>query len=155
MQTGHSAHRLCPIVLIVPPFHWINRPHLGVHLLQGIARRAGVEAKVIYANILFASHIGQGAYDAITNMNYWMFAGERLFARAAYGLPPLGRDAGAHLGTSLERLRVVHEAAGKRFSVTLGDFQRLEAMVESWVESLAQSLGGSDVVGCSSSFEQN
>lgn len=155
MQAGQSVHRVCPIVLIVPPFHWINRPHLGVHLLQGIARRAGVEAKVIYANILYASRIGQGAYDAITNMNYWMFAGERLFARAAYGLPPLGRDGGEQLGKSLERLRVVHDDAGKRFNITIGDFERLEAMVEPWVESLAESLGGSDVIGCSSSFEQN
>lgn len=155
MAMGHSAHRLCPIVLIVPPFHWINRPHLGVHLLQGIARRAGVEAKVVYANIMFASRIGEGAYDALTNMNYWMFVGERLFARAAYGLPPLGRDGGAHLATSLERLRAVHEDAGKRFNITLGDFERLEATVAPWVEALAESLGGSDVVGCSSSFEQN
>lgn len=151
-----SVLRPCPIVLIVPPFHWTTRPHLGVHLLQGIAREAGVDVQVLYTNILFAAQIGEGSYESLSTMQYGMYQGERLFVRAAYGLPRLGRDRGENLATNLRQLKVMYREIGLPFDVDVGHFEQIEDMVEPWVDSIAQSLaGGPEVVGCSSSFEQN
>lgn len=147
--------RPAPIVLIVPPFHWITRPHLGVHLLQGIARRAGVECQVLYTNILFAAQIGEGSYESLATMSYGMHQGERLFARAAYGLPRLGRDGGANLASALVALKRMYRELGLAFDVDVGHFAQIEELVEGWVESIAVALAaGPQIVGCSSSFEQ-
>ena len=151
-----SVLRPCPIVLIVPPFHWITRPHLGVHLLQGIARQSGVDVQVLYTNILFAAQIGEGSYESLSTMQYGLHQGERLFVHAAYGLPRLGRDGGTRLASLLSQLKTMYRDDGLSFDVDVGHFHQIEELVEPWVESIAQSLaGGPDVVGCSSSFEQN
>lgn len=148
--------RPAPIVLIVPPFHWTNRPAIGVHLLQGIARRAGVEVQIVYANIMFAARFGQRNYAMLSTLQYNTFIGERLFARAAYGLPPLGRDGGANLVPRLEAMQRMYEASGKPFDLSLDDFLLIESAVGAWVDSLALAIaGGPAVVGCTSSFEQN
>ena len=148
--------RPAPIVIVVPPFAWIDRPALGVHLLQGIARQVGVDVQVVYANLLFAARFGVGSYRTLSTMQYNMWLGERLFARAAYDLPALGRDAGAGLLPRFEALRRSYAAAGVPFELGLDNLARLEAEMPAWVERLARQLaGGPRVLGCTTSFEQN
>lgn len=150
-----SVLRPCPILLIVPPLHWINRPHLGAHLLQGLARRAGHDLQVIYANILFAAQIGERSYDALSTVQYGMFLGERLFARTAYGLPRLGRDGGENLALMLQKLTERQHADGVEFDITVENFIRLEEMIGPWVQSIAGTIaGGPRIVGSSTAFEQ-
>lgn len=76
-------------VIIVPPFADIYRPSLGVHLLQATAERAGLRVRVLYANLLFDILSGEAVHNAISESNFSWLWGERIFARAAFGLPPL------------------------------------------------------------------
>jgi hypothetical protein len=52
-------------LLIVPPFHDLNRPSLELHTLQACARAVGIEVRVLYANLAFAALVGEEAYDAL------------------------------------------------------------------------------------------
>jgi ribosomal peptide maturation radical SAM protein 1 len=77
-------------LLIVPPFAALYCPSLGVHLLQAAAERAGLQVRVLYANLLFAALTGENLYNTTHFAKFnWMW-GERIFAAAAFGLPPLG-----------------------------------------------------------------
>lgn len=77
--------------MIVPPFGSINDIAFGPHILQALAGEKGYKADILYLNILLASAMGAEDYDAVYfSPEYWML-GERLFARAAHGLPPLGK----------------------------------------------------------------
>ncbi|MGE0398140.1 MAG: RiPP maturation radical SAM C-methyltransferase [Kofleriaceae bacterium] len=155
MRGVESVLRPCSVVLIVPPFHWTSRPHLGVHLLQAIAREMGIEAQVLYTNILFAAQVGEGSYESLSTMQYGMCQGERIFVRAAYGLPALGRDAGTHLAIQLAKLKEMYNAQGIPFDIGVDHFLHIEELVQPWVDSIARALaGGPQIVGCSSSFEQ-
>jgi ribosomal peptide maturation radical SAM protein 1 len=82
------------ILLINPPFATIKNPKLGLHVLQTIAEKSGYKTDILYLNILLASIIGWDTAQMIavtTLFSYWKMLGERLFARSAYGLPPLGK----------------------------------------------------------------
>jgi len=76
------------VLFLVPPTALPNQPSLAAHLLQACAREAGILVKVVYANALLAKEFGDD-YRLISQGSYSL-VGERLFARAAWGLPPLG-----------------------------------------------------------------
>ena len=80
-------------VLIVPPFTALDRPSLGVHLLQAAADQAGLRVRVLYANLLFAALGGKKVYNAVCSWRLGGKVGERIFAATAFGLPPLGLQA--------------------------------------------------------------
>jgi hypothetical protein len=84
-------------LLIVPPFADLYRPSLAVHLLQAIAEQAGLRARILYANLLFAVMAGENLYATPCSGYYGWMWGERLFAATAFGLP--------HLGYRTEELR--------------------------------------------------
>lgn len=81
------------ILLLVPPFaRTYKAPILDPHTLQTFATLKGYKADILYLNVLLASIIGTELYDTITNVpRFWML-GERLFARNAHGLSPLGKN---------------------------------------------------------------
>ncbi len=119
-------------VLIVPPFADLNRPSLGVHLLQAAAEQAGLRVRVLYTNLLFAALAGQDLYQTISYGKYGWMWGERIFAAAAFGLPHLGYqnekvgEQVAQLRTysnhqvSCEQLAELERAAGP-FCAALGE----------------------------------
>lgn len=78
------------ILLIAPPFGSLHDVALGPHILQGLARQQGYATDILYLNLLLASYIGVKHYDDIYNAPVFWMAGERLFARSAYGCPSLG-----------------------------------------------------------------
>ena len=82
------------VLLIVPPFHILKYPSLAAHLLQACGREVGFRVQVLYANLVLGAVIGEKAYAKICEAPDGCFAGERFFARSAFGLPPLGRRAG-------------------------------------------------------------
>lgn len=147
--------RLAEVVLVVPPFAWIDRPSLGLHLLQGIARRLGFEVQVLYANLLFAACFDEGTHATLCRIGHGMFLPERMFARAAYGTPPLGRDAGQAIVPKLAELRDKYARAELKFTPTVQLFLDLEAKIAPWIDTFAASLARYGVVGCTTSFEQN
>ena len=87
----------CDLLLVVPPFSPLDRAGLGVHVLQACARKAGFKVSVLYANLLFARHIGERTYRSILMVPHSWLLGERLFARLAYDTPPLGHDRGGNV----------------------------------------------------------
>jgi hypothetical protein len=143
------------VLLVVPPFAHTDRPAIGVHLLQGIARRAGVDAQVLYANLLFAAFFDEGTHATLSKAHHELFLGERMFARAAYGGPALGRDGGQALVAPLEAMQRGLAERGIRSSFTLAALRAIEARVPDWLASFAPAAARSAVVGASSSFEQN
>lgn len=149
-----AAHvRPAEILLVVPPFAYQDRPALGAHLLQAIARERGVEAQVLYANILFAARFGESTHSTLTRMQYGLLLGERLFARAAFGGPPLGRDRGAPL---VDKLAALRERGASAPEIDFERIAAIESEVPAWLESFCPALAvaGHRVVGCSTSFEQ-
>src|SRR5882762_7774018 len=85
--------RTCDALILVPPFLELRYPSLGAHVLQACARAAGFRVRAFYANLLFASHIGLPRCTTLAQATPGAFLGERVFARAAYGVPPLGEHA--------------------------------------------------------------
>jgi ribosomal peptide maturation radical SAM protein 1 len=81
------------ILFIFPPFsRSCQGALLEPHTLQALASKKGYQSDILYLNILLASIIGVDLYERISNSpRFWML-GERLFARAAHGLPPLGKS---------------------------------------------------------------
>jgi hypothetical protein len=148
--------RPAEVLLVVPPFAYVDRPALGAHLLQAIARAAGFETQVLYANILFAAFFDEGTHNTFSKMGSDLL-GERIFARTAYGGPALGADGGAALAPKLEAMRRAYAQKNIPFGFTMAAIQAVEARVPAFVELIAQAIGprGYEVVGASSSFEQN
>lgn len=151
-----SEGRPLRVLLVVPPLGGLDRPGLGIHLLQALGRRAGHEVRVLYANLLYAAAIGERQYANFGHFPGSWLLGERVFARAAYGVPPLGRDRG---GSILEEVAAYLRARGNP-AATAASMREvlldLEAAAHAWVDvALARVLEAEpDVVGCGSTFEQ-
>ena len=79
-------------LIIVPPFAGLDRPSIGVHVLQGCAAERQLRVGVLYANLFLAAEIGELNYQAICYGASGALLGERFFAAAAYGIAPFGRD---------------------------------------------------------------
>ena len=137
-------------VIIVPPFADIYRPSLGVHLLQAAAERAGLRVRVLYANLLFATLGGEDLYNAVCSGNYaWMW-GERIFARAAFGLPPLGYQA--------EKLpeQIAKRCQSKKLEVTFEQLAALEREAGPFCAALGERFSALRfrVAGATTTFHQ-
>lgn len=147
-------------LLIVPPFAGLRHPALGLHLLQACCREAGLRVQILYANFLLAAVLGEEVYGRIGDAPTGSLAGERFFARAAFGGPPLGRRAGRMFDPPW---KIPGEA-----DVDLGpptprnDTLALDELrqQEPWAGELARAVAaaaaarGYPVVGCTTVFEQ-
>jgi ribosomal peptide maturation radical SAM protein 1 len=134
-------------VLIVPPFFPVDYPALGVHMLQACAREAGLDVRVVYANLLLAARIGEEAYSTLMYSPTRTLLGERFFARCAYGLPALGRRP--------ERALAGWCAPQDR-EIQMRRLLELERLAQPFAEEVAEAVAalGARVVGSSSSFAQ-
>jgi ribosomal peptide maturation radical SAM protein 1 len=151
-------------LIIVPPFFLVDQPSLAAHLLQSCAGQAGFRVSVLYANILLASAIGVEVYNAFCSLQGNALIGERLFARSAHGLEPLGNGAvrifdpstilGKAKADQIGSVGLVHTPEERRLS--LSKLEQLEAMIPSWAEEIAAAMTRLpfQVVGCTNSFEQ-
>jgi hypothetical protein len=141
--------RPCAALIIVPPFAALDKPALGPHLLQACARQSGSYVGVLYANLSLSARIGEPAYTTVAYSATRQLMGERLFAAAAYGTPPLGRD-----GHRIEAVRW----SSVPDSSTLGpdDLHALERAAARWVDDFATAVAGLavDVVGCTTRFSR-
>ncbi|GAA3347218.1 RiPP maturation radical SAM C-methyltransferase [Amorphoplanes nipponensis] len=139
------------VALVSMPFHSQFRPSIQLGLLKAIAGAHGFPAETFHLNLEFADLIGAGAYEAIGDVGR-SFLGDWLFAAAAFpgpapgpGAPvpadePFLRAALPDVAHPLEFLRSVREEQVPRF------LDRLMAEIP-W--------GGFDVVGFTSTFQQN
>ncbi len=136
------------VVIVVPPFAGIDRPALGPHLLQACAKQVGVDVDIIYANLEFAALTGEQVYEAIAYASTSALAGERMFSRAAFGLPAWGRNADA-----------AHQVLGEvsaNAATEVTFLRSIEHQVPQWCQQIACRLvnAGYRIVGCSTTFEQ-
>lgn len=135
-------------LLIIPPFADLYSPHLGVHLLQAAAEKAGFRVPVLYANLLFALLSGENLYNAICKANYrWMW-GERIFAASAFGLPSLGYQT--------EKLREQVSDPDNKRSATFEDLVALEREADPFCSEFGRRLAALPfrVAGASTTFQQ-
>jgi ribosomal peptide maturation radical SAM protein 1 len=143
------------VVLVLPPFAAASLPSIGLHTLQSAARASGHAVDVVYANLHLASRIGPERYRRICGASMGLLLGERLFARAAHGCPPLGNDRlrDARDGDVPEELG---EEDLRELPFARAELEELERGIPAWIDELAEALvrSGPRAVGCSSSFEQ-
>ena len=129
------------LFLIEPPFAFMDRPSLALHLLQALALQEGVSAGVLYANLLYASEIGEEAYQKICGLPTGALIGERIFAHCAFDgeLRCLPKEAFEH-----------------EPHLQMDDVRNFQETSQSWLNELITHLAQLDlrIVGCTSTFEQ-
>lgn len=136
-------------LLIVPPFGTLDRPSLGIHVVQAYARKHGHIVDVLYSNIAFAARIGEVAYMAITTFGGVDMLGERV----------MGLSLGASLPESmLDELnrKIAKEARARDLPGYVLDIEAIERATEDWLVEICDIVRASpyDVIGFSSTFEQ-
>ena len=139
------------VIFVVPPFGGVDRPAIGVHLLQScVGQFDNVCTQVSYGNLKFACRIGLKAYQAVCYGPTTGLAGERVFAPLAFE------------SVRFDEMNVNDESYFKRRLAEKApkiDFGVLESVVvqaRDWVpDYVAEILSQNpDVVGCSTTFEQ-
>src|SRR5262245_6614951 len=155
---GRAHRRLNPnprlsdgdALIIMPPFGGLYAPSLGLHLLQACAREAGYQVRVLYANMLLAAQIGASTYESLCHAATSLLIGERLFAAAAYGVPPLGR------GGPVALAKVPSRYGTGSLPIELDEIVRLETVIGEWLERIVLTILGYNfrVIGCTTTFEQ-
>lgn len=138
-------------IIIVPPFAGLDRPSLGVHVLQACAADRHINVRVLYANLLLGAEIGELNYQAVCYAASGALLGERFFAAAAYDIPPFGHDTSylSYFDNSSERY-------DDEVEIDLEELQRLQPRVREWADAVAVAVTsrGYRVVGCTTTFEQ-
>ncbi len=147
------------VLLVVPPFHALHYPSLGVHLIQACGREVRVRIQVLYANMLLATVVGEEIYTRICDADDGAFLGERFFARCAFGLPPLGRRPGHMFDPDWMAGRNRDwriEPVSDRGKIPLRKLRHLERRVAGYVDRVVQAISKQHyrIVGCSACFEQ-
>lgn len=140
-------------LLIVPPFAGIERPAIGPHLLAACAARAGHRVDVLYANVLFAAAIGETAYYHVTNSPYPLLVGDRIFARAAFGVESV-----RYLRERYPELDTDHVPATRTrgFSEMLDELSEVERTAEQFIEMVAEAVAARKkrIIGLTNTFQQ-
>lgn len=144
-----SDHSVLDVCLVSMPYVDLQRPSMGLGLLQGILDEAGINAMVAYANVWFADKVGLRLYELAAQAPTTHLAGEWTFAGAAF----------SDRGDRDERyLNLVREAGGQFGTEdTVADLRTLRAAAEEFVDETARRVlaTGARVVGCTSTFEQH
>jgi ribosomal peptide maturation radical SAM protein 1 len=137
------------VALVSMPFGSVERPSLGLGLLQAGARRAGHEVTAYYFGFTFVECVGLDDYLWVGNdVPYTAFAGDWLFTEALHG-PDADRDS-AYIEEILQRTwRLSHADVGR--------LVRMRWWVEPYLERCLSAVAWDevDVVGFTSTFQQN
>jgi ribosomal peptide maturation radical SAM protein 1 len=135
------------VLLVSTPFGSLDRPALGLGLLQAQLERAGVPCGTRHLGFAFADRIGADEYRWLAgDVPYTSFAGEWVFAAS---LSP-GLDGAAYVREVLRGTWGLDERAVARIL-------RVRAAVEPFLEACVAAPGWRevDVVGFTSTFAQN
>ncbi len=153
------------ILFIVPPFVNARTPIIGPHILQTVARKLGFKTDILYVNLLLASIIGNDLYESISFGQPFRMLGERLFARSAHGLPPLGKSPELCLNPvkSVFGNEQSHPMADFEYkyydnsAFNLNTFFKIEEICHSLTQAVTLTIASLDykMIGCSTNWEQN
>lgn len=72
------------ICLVHMPYAAVERPSIGLGILQSALREAGLATEMVYANLLFAERVGLARYKMVEFTPTDVFVGEWTFAGAAF-----------------------------------------------------------------------
>ena len=137
------------VLLVSMPFGAVERPSLGLGLIQAHCRRAGVDCETIYLNLAFAERLGLDDYMWLGGeLPYTAFAGDWLFAEALYGPAP---EADA---------RFVENVLQRTWHLSDTDVERIWRLRAEVIPFLDQCLdsvpwGDFTLIGFTSVFQQN
>ena len=136
IEKNNTEFQPTDVLLIVPPVGGIFQPSLACHLLQACARERGFEkVSVLYANVMFASLIGEELYPKLAEFSRINWLVERSFGIPAFGMPSL---------TDKDK---------KGLRPELHNLEEQIAKWLDWVEEMVRSAKPK-IVGCTSSYEQ-
>lgn len=134
------------ILFIVPPFT-TNSPAIAPHILQAIAVEKGYKSEILYLNLLLASIIGFEFSEKLGTselFQYWSMMNERLFARSAYDLPPLGKspelctdEAMSTSGSKNHHRRMDYDEVEQ---IDLKKYMKIEEVCHSFVDEVIQAI---------------
>jgi ribosomal peptide maturation radical SAM protein 1 len=150
-------------IIVVPPFASVSRPALGPHVLQEMAALSGLSVRILYANLIFAAMAGVDEYELTCDKaNRSLLLGERIFASAAHGLPPLGLAPGCSLPP--DDIKVIEDSPQNPFSgeealtpsLTMAGVTSMEVKALSFSDLIARGLAvcRCKVIGVTTNFEQ-
>jgi ribosomal peptide maturation radical SAM protein 1 len=137
------------VLLVSMPFGPIERPSLGLGLLQAAAHRAGFGCETRYLGFDLAERIGLGTYQWVSHsLPYDAFAGEWLFAAALNGTDPAGDQA------------FEQEVLRHSWQIDEPSIERLRLLRQectTFIDECADRVDWAayDVVGFTSTFHQN
>ena len=135
---------------------------MGPYILQSIAVKMGFKAEVLCLNQLLAATIGIKTYESVSYGQPFRMLGERLFARSAYGLPPLGKSPELCLDPARSVFgsdEAVNDFEYKYYDINdfdLEKFIEIEAVCYGFVKEVARAIKTLDckMVLLSSNWEQ-
>jgi ribosomal peptide maturation radical SAM protein 1 len=120
---------------------------------------------ILHLNLLLASVIGPDLYERVSYGQPFRMLGERLFARSAYGLPPLGKSPelclepvasvfGNHREYPLEEFEYKYSHPSDFDPDT---FFAVEEICKSFIEEVSRIITSLHykIIGCSTNWEQN
>lgn len=137
-------------LIIIPPFGGIDRPSLGAHVLQSIAKKCGYKVDVLYCNLLLAKHIGIKLYEYICYAPSTGLIGERFFSSAAYNINAVSlypnKDNSGRIRTSRDT----------QLEGFLEKYRETSSLACAWVDEVTTQIlkRGYPIIGCSTTFEQ-
>lgn len=134
------------------PFAAVERPSIGLGLLQAILCRAGIEASVRYANFDFAEQVGIAACKTVDSTRNDDLLGEWVFSRVAF--PEFEPDEARYL--DIVDLEPATRRVGSR-DEALAVFRRMREKAEGFIDALAHEIAAQRprVVGVSTMFQQH
>ncbi len=144
------------ISLVLMPFCDIERPSLALGLLKGALKRNGISADIIYANLIFAQHVGIHASSLPLRMWPTSLIGEWVFASAAF--PDFSPCDDRYLEECIVPFARAY-SHGDPLPLVLAlrkEFMRMRKAAPAFIDQLARDLLAKQpkIVGCSSSFFQ-
>ena len=140
------------ILLVHMPYAAVERPSIGLGTLQACLEREGLQAEVVYANLLFAQRIGLKRYKLVEFTPTDVFMGEWTFASAAF--PDYHPDIDAYFREA--DLDVMEALFGPRAQLR-PHFEALRQETPAFIDELVEQLLAQNprIVGASSTFQQH
>jgi ribosomal peptide maturation radical SAM protein 1 len=147
------------VCLTLLPYIAIERPSLALGLLKSALTKAGIQAKVLYTNLLFAETIGVDVYKFFTVLPYMNLLAEWTFSHKAF--PEFSSDHDAYLLFVKERLIRTYGADQLQRYLNHRDFKEiafdLRESASQFIDEVTEAVlsDAPGIVGCSSSFQQH
>ena len=140
-------HRPARVALVSMPYGALERPSLGLGLLQAALRSRSIPCQTHYLGFTFADFIGVDEYVFMSGaLPYTAFAGDWSFTAAAFG-------EAASTGYIDDVLRDIWRLDDDAVRRVLAVRAHAEPFLEHCLRAV--DWGGVDVVGFTSTFEQN